>query len=292
MALLSTLRHRVYSFISPARTDRDSTSRHSSTGSRLEQRLDRRSMSPATRTKNWLIARNTPSTDSSKGRTPSILGVQGRKKITKRGYHGRSTLSPLAEARYGDERYWDAPLYNKKAAGAIDGDDQNMDDVEKDPDDEEEDAVEDADDDAANLANDTTLVAADDKDDDQANDTTLVTITGAANNDGDDAGANPRFISQAGPSDPAVGINVAQERAEREAAVANAYRADWSDAELALFQRLNMRGFEPLLPGPWRLDFKTIPDSLFTDKDEEVFIGSSTGHDFRGTYTLAHPIST
>lgn len=257
-------------------------------------------MSPATRTKNWLIARNTPSTDSSKGRTPSILGVQGRKRITKRGYHGRSTLSPLAEARYGDERYWDAPLYNKKAASAVEWDDENMDDVEKDPDYEDEDAVEDADDvvdddddDADDyLANDTTLVAADDEDDDQANDTTLVTITGAANKDGDNAGANPRYISQAGPSDPAVGINVAQERAEREAAVTNADRADWSDAELALFQRLNMRGFEPLLPGTWRLDFNTIPDSLFTDKDEEVFIGSSTGHDFRGTYTFAHPIST
>ena len=101
----------------------------------LEQRLDRRSMSPATRTKNWLT-RDTPSTDSSNSRTPSILGVQGSR-ITKRAYQARSTLRPLVEARYQDERYWNMPLFNKKAGHAKDDDDDDDDeDMEEDEDDD------------------------------------------------------------------------------------------------------------------------------------------------------------
>ena len=75
---------------------------------------------------------------------------------------------------------------------------------------------------------------------------------------------------------------MAHERAQREAAAQAVGKGDWSEAEIALFQRLSMRGFEPLLPGTWRMDFKTIPDPLFTDKDEEIFIGSTKGQDFRG----------
>jgi len=250
MTLFSTLRHRVYTYLSPARTDRNRTS-STSTTSTLEQRLDRRSMSPATRTKNWLT-RNTPSIDSSNSRTPSILGVQGSK-ITKRGYHGKLTLGPLSEAKCRDVRYWDAPLFNKKAACAIDDHDEDMQDSEEDVKDVEEETVEDDEyDDADDLANDTTLVAADDAADELANDTTLV----AADEDEDEAGEKAPKIS-----------------------------------EIALFQKLNMRGFEPLLPGTWKMDFKTIPGPLFTDNDEEVFIGSTSGHDFRGTLTPAHPIS-
>lgn len=285
MTLFSTLRHRVYTYLSPARTDRNRTS-STSTTSTLEQRLDRRSMSPATRTKNWLT-RNTPSIDSSNSRTPSILGVQGSK-ITKRGYHGKLTLGPLSEAKCRDVRYWDAPLFNKKAACAIDDHDEDMQDSEEDVKDVEEETVEDDEyDDADDLANDTTLVAADDAADEGANDTTLV----AADEDEDEAGKKAPKISQVEQDELGVAVDMEQERAERQAAVMDVEGTDWSDAEIALFQKLNMRGFEPLLPGTWKMDFKTIPEPLFTDKDEEVFIGSTSGHDFRGTHTPAHPIS-
>lgn len=37
----------------------------------------------------------------------------------------------------------------------------------------------------------------------------------------------------------------------------------WSKAEKELFFRLAMRGFEPLLPRHWQLDFSTLPQTLF-----------------------------
>ena len=57
---------------------------------------------------------------------------------------------------------------------------------------------------------------------------------------------------------------------------------DWSQTEIDLFNKLNMRGFEPLLPKTWQMDFKTVPEGLFSLKDEEVFIKSISGKNFRG----------
>ena len=57
---------------------------------------------------------------------------------------------------------------------------------------------------------------------------------------------------------------------------------DWSQTEIGLFNKLNMRGFEPLLPKTWQMDFKTVPEGLFSLKDEAVFINSISGKDFRG----------
>ena len=43
----------------------------------------------------------------------------------------------------------------------------------------------------------------------------------------------------------------------------------WSEAERELFFRLAMRGFEPLLPRHWQLDFSTLPDTLFSVPEDE-----------------------
>lgn len=258
-------------------------------------------MSPATRTKNWLT-RNTPSTDFSNGTTPSVLGVQGSR-ITKPARHGRSTLSPLIEARYQERRYWDAPLFNKKAAYANDEDGEDMDDLDDDSeledrledvisdddDDLDDEDVDDEDpDDEDDLGNDTTLVAVENGADEVEDDPTLIAVEVAGNEANDSAGKVPSNISQDGQQEPDVEVDVEQERAEREAAFENAEREDWSDAEITLFHRLNMRGFEPLLHGTWRLDFNTIPEPLFTNSDDDVLIGSATGHNFRGMCMRSH----
>ena len=67
---------------------------------------------------------------------------------------------------------------------------------------------------------------------------------------------------------------------------------DWSQTEVDLFNKLNMRGFEPLLPKTWQMDFKTVPEGLFSLKDEEVFINSICGKDFRGELSLTFSLST
>ena len=56
----------------------------------------------------------------------------------------------------------------------------------------------------------------------------------------------------------------------------------WTKAEIDLFNKLNMRGFEPLMPRTWALDFPTIPTDLFTEDAQQAFLKAVNGTDFRG----------
>lgn len=71
----------------------------------------------------------------------------------------------------------------------------------------------------------------------------------------------------------------------------------WSAAETVLFFRLAMRGFQPLLPENWMIDFKTLPVNLFADtsasaddEDDVVkippFISNTYGPQFRAIRAL------
>ena len=55
------------------------------------------------------------------------------------------------------------------------------------------------------------------------------------------------------------------EKARRWSGVVNLPQGVWSEGERDLFFRLAMRGFEPLIPKHWHLDFPTLPDSLFAE---------------------------
>lgn len=59
----------------------------------------------------------------------------------------------------------------------------------------------------------------------------------------------------------------------------------WHEAEQELFEELQMRGLQTLLPAHWRSDFRTVPPALFSYDSEETFINSASGHEFRGTST-------
>jgi len=56
----------------------------------------------------------------------------------------------------------------------------------------------------------------------------------------------------------------------------------WSQSEIDLFNKLNNRGFEPMLPSSFKMDFPTVPEALFTDRTERTFINSLSGNEFRG----------
>lgn len=45
----------------------------------------------------------------------------------------------------------------------------------------------------------------------------------------------------------------------------------WDDDHITLVQKLAMRGFEPLLPQYWNIDFRFLPDGLFS-QDDNAFI--------------------
>ncbi|PGH00268.1 hypothetical protein GX51_05871 [Blastomyces parvus] len=60
-----------------------------------------------------------------------------------------------------------------------------------------------------------------------------------------------------------VAFDFSVERAERWVAAIKLPKGHWAEAEEDLFYRLAMRGFEPLVPSNWQLDFSTLPESLF-----------------------------
>ncbi|EON60803.1 hypothetical protein W97_00012 [Coniosporium apollinis CBS 100218] len=74
---------------------------------------------------------------------------------------------------------------------------------------------------------------------------------------------------------------------EKHAEQARSMRAEgWTEDAIELVQKFQMRGFEPLMPKSWELDFSTLPSELFTANNEEAFIKSVVGKDFRATKAL------
>jgi hypothetical protein len=57
---------------------------------------------------------------------------------------------------------------------------------------------------------------------------------------------------------------------------------EWHKDEAALFMKLTMRGFEPLIPTHWSFDFRTCPQTVFSTNVEETLINVKSGNEFRG----------
>jgi hypothetical protein len=60
----------------------------------------------------------------------------------------------------------------------------------------------------------------------------------------------------------------------------------WTDVDKDLFYRLAMRGFEPLVPGHWTMDFKTLPQQLFSTAEQEPLILPFSQREFRAKHYL------
>ena len=87
-------------------------------------------------------------------------------------------------------------------------------------------------------------------------------------------------------------LNAERALAEREkkAAAGSGYK-ECTDDMKALSHKLNMRGFEALVPNTWRLDFTTIPTRMFAKDDRKAFIKPAYGSQFRGKALLFTPQS-
>jgi hypothetical protein len=59
--------------------------------------------------------------------------------------------------------------------------------------------------------------------------------------------------------------------------------AGWSEDAVFLFQKLGMRGFEPILPIAWIHDLDSLPEDLFTANIDKAFIKPVFGTDHHGT---------
>jgi len=80
--------------------------------------------------------------------------------------------------------------------------------------------------------------------------------------------------------------NQAIHASEVKADLAKASSEGWHADEVELFERLAMRGYEPLLPMAWARDFPTLPDHLFgkvkDGVEERTVFNAISGNDFRG----------
>ena len=64
-----------------------------------------------------------------------------------------------------------------------------------------------------------------------------------------------------------------KEYSRREDEAAALASAGWVPADVQIFRKLAMRGFEPLMPYEWcEKDLSALPTALFTEDDEEAFI--------------------
>ncbi|KAF2032692.1 hypothetical protein EK21DRAFT_109759 [Setomelanomma holmii] len=85
-----------------------------------------------------------------------------------------------------------------------------------------------------------------------------------------------------------VSIDVNQERERREKQGRELRDAGWSEDAVFLFQKLGLRGFEPLLPIEWIDDLETLPEDLFTAKPDKAFLKPANGTDWRAQQALSN----
>jgi len=78
------------------------------------------------------------------------------------------------------------------------------------------------------------------------------------------------------------GINREKERMRREVQGRELRDSGWSEDAVFLFQKLGLRGFEPLLPDDWVDDFPSLPVDLFTHNENKAFVKAESGREFRG----------
>ncbi|KAJ9300700.1 hypothetical protein DTO271G3_1864 [Paecilomyces variotii] len=89
-----------------------------------------------------------------------------------------------------------------------------------------------------------------------------------------------------------VSFDFSIERAKRWADAVKLPPGPWAEAEEDLFFRLSMRGFEPIIPGNWHLDFPTLPGSLFAvDDGPAPLIQALNGSEFHAIKYLGDLLS-
>jgi hypothetical protein len=104
-----------------------------------------------------------------------------------------------------------------------------------------------------------------------------------------DANEDTRAVDDAHLMDNSINIDEERERRERQGQELRA--AGWSEDAVFLFQKLGMRGLEPVLSIEWLNDLEALPADLFTATPDRVFlrpVDTSHGSSHRGTYSFRH----
>ena len=238
----------------------------------LKPRLDRRTLSPTTRTKQWIIHTQDAGSESETPRTPSILRAKAGKVVKLKQITPSSTRKSGASPKRRGGSYW--------GLSWITGKNQ---DAKYEEDDEDDTLIEDE-----ILVEDQTLI----EDHTLTEDDSPPAHTPISNKV-NKAARNTPFISDESDEDDYVGkltkeekkehfLDVEDERIRRQEMLKQLERGDRTPEEIVLFEKLTMRGFKPIIPRIWMMDFKTLPETMFTSDESEIFINAASGNEFRG----------
>lgn len=77
-------------------------------------------------------------------------------------------------------------------------------------------------------------------------------------------------------------IDLTKEMEKHEQQARGLRDAGWSEDAVFLFQKLGMRGLEPILPRDWLDDLETLPGDLFTVRPDKVFLKPAHGSAYNG----------
>ncbi|KAA6409275.1 MAG: hypothetical protein FRX48_06828 [Lasallia pustulata] len=237
----------------------------------LKQRLDRRSMSPTTRTKEWVIHTPDPSSGSE---TPSILRVKGSKVVKRKQITPSSTRRSGASPKRRGGSYWGLSWLIGKNQDANSEKDEADAPIEDDMLDEGDTLIE--------VHMPATPTSTSQHVNGTGNDTTLI----PGDSDEDD------YVGELTKEEKEEHLlDVDAGRIQRQEMIKQIERGDRTPEEIALLKKLTMCGFEPLLPRNWMMDFKTLPETMFTNDESRIFINAASGNEFRATRAICTLIS-
>ena len=225
-------------------------------------------MSPTTRTKEWVVHTPDPSSGSE---TPSILRVKGSKVVKRKQITPSSTRRSGASPKRRGGSYWGLNWLigkNQDANNEVDEDDDPIEDdmLEEDDDPIEDDTLVDVDVLATPTSTSKHVIGT-------GNDTTLI----PEDSDEDDYVGE---LTNEEKEEHLLDVDVG--RIQRQEMLKQIERGDRTPEEVALLKKLVMCGFEPLLPRNWMMDFRTLPETMFTNDESGIFINAASGNEFRG----------
>jgi hypothetical protein len=125
----------------------------------------------------------------------------------------------------------------------------------------------------------------DDFEDETLVDSPTAQVSEKTGSSGDEWNANEDTIAVDDGNYLDLSVDVDQEKRRRDRQGRELRDAGWSEDAVFLFQKLGLRGFEPILPIEWLEDLETLPEDLFTARPDKAFLRPVHGSWFHGTFS-------
>lgn len=262
VAPASVKEQRIAAVPTSSKKQRDD-SKTSTTPSQRKLRLDLERMNPTKRTNEWLKKTETPAKGAHQA---NLLGVRNsrvtkpaaRALISKNGSNSKPPGKPRSKSR---NNWWLSRVWTHLFSKKKDDKSKNGKPTDENPEDELE---------GDTLIGDGTPTKRPNPDD--------TAIEGETPNQSADPEGDTTLIGDDHPTLPGVKIKVGKDGRIYDA---KQFRG-WTEEEIWLWDKLDWRGYEPLLPKSWDGDFRTMYDALFSEDDSVPFIKSVSGNDYHG----------